>query len=89
VFKWKLATETVVAVLEYDTIKSLLQHDGKVGLQQPQQLGGWIHLAEMCVASHKQVIPQCFQQDIAAAAAGFHIILQRGAYCVFCDSHVR
>ncbi|KAF6266277.1 cytochrome P450 [Scenedesmus sp. NREL 46B-D3] len=30
VFTWKLATETVVAVLEYNTIKSLLQHDGKV-----------------------------------------------------------
>lgn len=33
VFKWKLGTETVVAVLEYDTVKSLLQHgEGKVGL---------------------------------------------------------
>ncbi|WIA15673.1 hypothetical protein OEZ85_002299 [Tetradesmus obliquus] len=30
VFKWKFATDTVVAVLEYDTIKSLLQHDGTV-----------------------------------------------------------
>lgn len=33
-FKWKFATDTVVAVLEYDTIKSLLQHDGTVSLQQ-------------------------------------------------------
>jgi hypothetical protein len=51
VFKWKLATETVVAVLEYDTIKSLLQHDGKVRLQQPQQPCSWFYLNEQVVAS--------------------------------------
>jgi hypothetical protein len=33
VFKWKFGSDTVIGVCEYDTIKSLLQHDGKVSLQ--------------------------------------------------------